>query len=204
MEYLSKLFGSPARVKLLRLFLFQSEVVFDRDTVVRSAHVTPDTASKELAGLARAGIIKRKTFYKEVVRPGSKIAKKRKTIGWVLNTKYPYLDALSVFLRSTLSVSDTEIRKRFRGIGSIRLLVLSGFLMGRKKGGLDMLIVGNKLNTQLLRNIIRSLEAEFGQEICYAVFTVEEYQYRRRIRDKLVRDAMDFDHRALINRVSVT
>jgi len=73
MEYLSKLFGSPARVKVIRLFTFNPEEVFDRDVVVQKARVTPETASKELSALARASIVNRKTFFKEVFRPGSKI-----------------------------------------------------------------------------------------------------------------------------------
>lgn len=202
MEYLSKLFGSPARVKILRLFMFHPDRVYDRDSVVAAARITPETASKELASLARAGVMQRKTFYKEVVRPGSTAIKKRKTVGWVLCSKYPHIDALDIFLRDTLIVSGVEIRKRLRGVGSIKLLVLSGFLIGEKDTGLDMLIVGNKLNEQSVKNVLRVLEAECGQEIRYALLTTEEYQYRRRVRDKLVRGVMDYPHKEVVDKLA--
>lgn len=203
MEYLSKLFGSPARVKILRLFTFNPEKVFDRDVVVQKARVTPETASKELSALARAGIVNRKTFFKEVVRPGSKAPKKRKAIGWVLNQKYPHLPALTLFMRSTLSVADTDISKRFRGVGGIKLLVLSGFLIGEREGVIEILIVGDRLKEAVLKSAITSLEAEYGQDIRYMVVPIEEYHYRRRVRDKFIREIMDFEHKEIINRLDV-
>jgi hypothetical protein len=201
MEYLNKLFGSPARVKLLRLFLFNPESVYDRDEVVKMARITPDTASKELSALGRASLITRKTFSKEVVRPGSKTAKKRKAIGWVLNKKYEHLEPLTVFMRDTLSVSGTDIGKRFQGAGSIRLLVLSGFLTGVKEGELDLLLVGERLNEAVIDNAIQSLEAECGQEIRYMMLKTEDYHFRRRVRDKFVRDVIDFPHKEIINKI---
>ncbi|HCC05249.1 TPA: hypothetical protein DEP58_03000 [Patescibacteria group bacterium] len=201
MEYLSKLFGSPARVKVIRLFTFNPEEVFDRDVVVQKARVTPETASKELSALARASIVNRKTFFKEVFRPGSKIPKKRKTIGWVLNQKYPHLVALTHFMRTTLSVSDAEIGKRFRRAGAIKLLVLSGFLVGEREGVIDILIVGDRLIESDIKNAVTSLEAEYGQDIRYMIVPTEEYHYRRRVRDKIVREIMDFPHKEIINRL---
>jgi len=202
MEYLSKLFGSPARVKLLRLFVFNQELVLDRDMIAQMARVTPDTASKELLAIARADIITRKTFYKDATRPGSKATKKRKSIGWVLNQQYAHLEPLRRFLRETLTVSYADVRKRLRGAGTIRLLVLSGFLIGEKDVGLDVLIVGNKLNETEIKTAMRSFEAEFGVELRYAVLSTEDYQFRRRVRDKLVRDVMDFPHQALIDMIA--
>jgi hypothetical protein len=201
MEQLSKLLGSPARVKLLRLFVFNPESVLDRDAVAQLSRITPPTASKELMALARADIVTRKTYFKDATRPGTKAVKKRKSIGWVLNPQYAHLVPLRQFLRETLTVSYAEVRKRLRSAGSIRLLVLSGFLIGGKDAGLDILIVGNKLNEQEIKTAIRSFEAEFGVELRYAVLPTEEYQYRRRVRDKLVRDVMDFPHEALIDQI---
>jgi hypothetical protein len=201
MEYLSKLFGSPARVKLLRLFVFNPDRILDRDIISDLARVTPDTASKELLGLARTGLIVRKTFYKEGVRPGGKPVKKRKAIGWVLNQQYLHLTALRTFLRETLTVSYADVRKRLKAAGSIRLLVLSGFLIGAKDASLDILIVGNKLNEQEIKAAVRSLEAEFGVELRYSVLSIEDYLFRRRVRDRMVRDVMDFPHEALIDQI---
>ncbi len=204
MEHLSKLFGSPARVKLLRLFIFNPEEVFDRDAVMKLSRITPETASKELASLARAGIVKRKNFYKEVVRPGSKSTKKRKTIGWVLDNKYIYLDELIVFMRDSLSVLDSDIKKRFRGVGSIKLLILSGFFTNVKNSIIEILLVGDRLKERSVENVIHSLEAEYGHVLRYTIFSVEEYKYRLKVRDKFVRDVLDFPHKKVIDKITKT
>jgi len=202
MEHLSKLFGSPARVKLLRFFLFNPDTPADRDTVVSSARISPDTASKELSALARAGIVARKTYYRDVVRPGTHTPKKRKTLGYVLDAKYPHLEQLTKFMRDTISISETDIRGRLRNVGTIKLIVLAGFLINQDKSALDLLIVGDKIDETALRNVVRGLEAECGKEIRYAVLPTEDYQYRRRVRDRLVREVMDFEHKEILNRLS--
>lgn len=201
MEHLTKLFGSPARVKLLRLFLFNPADTYDRDAVVVNARVTPDTASKELAALARAGVIKRRSFFKEVIRAGTKLPTKRRTLGWMLDMDYPLLPALTHFFRETLAVSDAEVRKRLRNIGTVKLIVTAGFLIGEEGGVLDLLVVGDRVDDGALRTAVRILESESGKEIRYAVLTKEEYQYRRRVRDKLMRDIFDFPHREILNKI---
>jgi hypothetical protein len=201
MEHLSKLLGSPARVKLLRLFAFNPERVFDRDTIIQLARVTPETASKELAAIARFSFITRKPFFKEVVRPGSTVVKKRKTIGWMVNQKFPHLRAFTIFMKESLSVSDVEIQKRFRGMGGIKLLVLSGSFIGEREGVLDILIAGDHMKEHLIKNAISLLEAESGKEMRYMILSTDEYLYRRHVRDKFIREVMDFTHKEIVNRV---
>jgi len=202
MEHLSKLFGSPARVKLLRLFIFNPETVYDRDSVIQSSRITPETASRELAALARAEVINRKTFYKEVVRPGSKKLKKRKTLGWMLNEKYPHLEPLEQFLRDSLTVSEKEVKKRLRGAGTVKMLVFAGILIGEAEGAVDIMLIGDRLKENSVKQFVRVLEAEAGKELRYMVLTTDDYLYRRRVRDKFVRDVMDFPHHLIIDKLS--
>jgi hypothetical protein len=195
---LGKLFGSPARLKILRYFAFNPEAVVDRDDVAKSCRVTPETASRELASLARAGYVKRKTYYRE----GSRSTKKRRVMGWALNQQYPYLAVLTTFLAETVSVSHADIRKRLKGIGSVRLMVLSGIFTGAKESILDLMFVGDRLNEAAIAQQLRTIEAELGKEIRYAVLQTDDYLYRRRVRDKLVRDVLDYPHEALVDRIS--
>lgn len=200
MEYLSKLFGSPARVKLLRLFISNPTKAYGRDDVVALSRITPPTATKELAWLARAGIIKRKNTPK--TRENGEQSVKRKMLLWTLDTAYPHRVALAAFLRDTLSLSDAEVIKRFRTVGPLRKLVLSGFLANMfRESSLDALLVGEKVDMSALEGVIRSLEAESGREVRYAVFTPEEYLFRLRVRDKLLRDTLDYPHRVLIDKM---
>ncbi|MBP9749924.1 MAG: hypothetical protein KBD21_04290 [Candidatus Pacebacteria bacterium] len=202
MEQLCKLFGSPARVKLLRLFLFNPTKAYGRDDVIALSRITPPTATKELAWLARSGIIKHRNSTKS--RENAERGTKRKAVVWVLDTGYPHLVQLSTFMRDTLSLSDADLIKRFRAVGSLRKLVFAGFLAGViRESTLDALLVGERIDMPALEGVIRSLEAESGKEMRYAVFSTEEYLYRLRVRDKLLRDIMDYPHRVLIDKMLV-
>lgn len=202
MEYLSKLFGSPARVKLLRLFVFNPEEVYGRDDVVAAVRVTPNTASKELTALARAGLIKRKTFFKEVLPVGAKTPKRRKTLGWMLDPKYPHQDALRIFLQQTLTISHAELRKRFRGAGRVQALIVAGFFVDAESV-LDLLLVGDRLDDALVQRVVQGFEAECGREIRYTILTTEDFAYRKRVRDKLLRDVLDHPHEVLVDNVAI-
>lgn len=199
MEHLSKLFGSPARVKVMRLFVFNAEHVYDRELVSAAVRVSPDAASRECAALARMGIITRRSFYREV--PEGVRAKRRKVIGWALNQGYSHLAPLSAFLRDTTQVETTDMRRRFRSVGAVQLLVLAGLLAGNPDSEVDLLIVGDRLRDSVVRTAVRMLEAECGRDLRYLVLSTKEYLYRRRVRDKLVRDVMDFPHREIVNKL---
>jgi hypothetical protein len=201
MQALGKLFGSPARVKLLRLFAFNPGRVYTRDDIITLSRVTPATATKEIAWLARIGFIKRKQLTREMVSRSGESAK-RKVLGWLLEDNYAHRVPLTNFLRNTLSITDADLIKHFKSVGVIRKLVLSGFLVGLpREGALDVLVVGDKLNMATLESAVRVLEAETGREIRYTVLTTEDYAYRTRVRDKLVRDVVDYPHRVLIDKV---
>jgi hypothetical protein len=116
----------------------------------------------------------------------------------VLEQKYPYRDPLARFLHDTLSVSDTQIRARLKGAGSLQLLVLAGFLIDEKESPLDVLLVGERLDEAEIQSAMRLIEAECGRDIRYTVLPTEDYLFRKRVRDKLVRDVMDHPHKVLI------
>jgi predicted transcriptional regulator len=74
METLAKLFGGVARVKIMRLFLLNTEA-FTIEEVVSRSRVMKAGARRELGALAAMGFIKQKTIAVE----GYRGAKKRGT-----------------------------------------------------------------------------------------------------------------------------
>ena len=64
MDTLGKLFGSYARVKIMRLFLLNSEDIFENADIVKRSKVTKVLVQKETALLYRAGFIVKKHFIK--------------------------------------------------------------------------------------------------------------------------------------------
>jgi hypothetical protein len=189
MDPLAKLFGSFARLKLLRLFLFNDDMSFTLSDISFRTKTPVDVVRKELAALAAIELVQKKA--------GKGKAQYKAT------RKFKYFDALQIFIRSTTNLSDTDIVNSLKRSGSLRLVVLSGFFTGAIETKVDLLIVGDKLEDKPLDTAVRALEAELGREIRFAVFTTEDFKYRRGVYDRLLRDIFDFPHRILLDRIGL-
>ena len=199
MDALAKTIGGVARVKLLRLFAFHPDSLYGKEQLAKKTKLSSTVLTKELATLARAGVLEKK----ECSVPAQQSGKKKKMPVWGWSKQYEHADALTTFLHDTLAISDKTIRESLRSAGKIRLLVLGGFFTSNAESDLDILLVGDKLDTAVIDTAITKMEAEYGKEVHYAVLTTEEYQFRTRVRDKLLRDLMDFTHRKVVDLVQV-
>lgn len=189
MDPLGKLFGSYARVKVLRLFMFNDDLSFTLADVVERAKVNRDAARKELSALSSLGLLKKK-------------AGKGKA-SYVVSRKFPYYDQLQTFIRSTTNLTDADMVQPLKRAGSLRLVVLSGLFTGAEDTKVDLLVVGDKLEDRPLDSAIRTLEAELGRELRFASFSTEDFKYRRGVYDRLLRDVFDFPHRILLDKIGV-
>ncbi len=194
METLAKLLGGHARVKIMRLFLLNSNSAFEVDEVALRSRVTKNNARREINGLCAMDFIKRKTINKE----GSRGAKK-KISAWQLNPMFQYLDAVRDLLVDHSLLLEEDIIKRFKQIGKIKLMMVSGVFIGNTESRADFLIVGDKLKKNLLSQIMKGLEAEIGKELNYVVLDTEEFKYRMDMYDKLVCDIIDLPHLKLVD-----
>ena len=91
---LSILFGSPARVKLLRFFLFNPSKEFTFDEISRRAKLVRRTARTEMNALERADLIKKKQVYQQLEGH----TKRTRVQAYTLNKEFAELQALQTFL----------------------------------------------------------------------------------------------------------
>lgn len=189
MDPLAKLFGSFARLKLLRLFLFNDDTSFSLSEVNARTKTAKEAVRKELTALTAMQVLKKKTAKKGTV--------------YEANRKFQHYSALQAFIRSTTGLSDANIVDPLKRAGALRLVVLSGLFTGAQEIKLDLLVVGDKLEDRVLDQAVRSLEAELGRELTFAAFTTEDFKYRRGVYDRLLRDVFDFPHRVLLDRIGL-
>ena len=189
MDPLSRLFGSFARLKLLRLFLFNDDSSFTMADVAARAKVAKDAARKEVNLLIAAGVVRKKAG--------------KGAMQYTASRSFPHYDALQSFIRSTTSLGDSEITASIKKAGSVRLIVLSGLFTGAVETKADVLVVGDKLDEKVLDTAIRALEAKLGRELRFAAFSTEDFKYRRGVYDRLLRDIFDFPHRTLLDRIGL-
>jgi len=194
METLAKLFGGQARVKIMRLFLLNNNSIFEVDDVVSRSRVTKANCRKEINALSMMGFIKQKTITHE----GSRGAKK-KVPAWQLDSSFPYINSIHDLLVNPSLLLREDLSSRFKQVGKIKLMVVSGIFIGSDKSRADILIVGDKLKKNIIQQIIKGLESEIGKELDYVVLDSEEFKYRIEMYDKLVCDIFDLPHEKMVD-----
>jgi predicted nucleotidyltransferase len=206
MEILSKLFGSTAKVKVLRLFLFNPHTAYDIKTVaVRSKLATP-VARKEVVRLEKIGFVRRKTLVRAMSkkkRRGSALAKKN-VHAWTLNERFTYLQSLQNFLLNIPPLKNSEILKRLSNAGKLKLVVIAGVFIQDPDSRVDLLVVGDNLKRRALERAIRTIESELGKELKYVSLDTSEFRYRLNMYDKLIRDILDYPHEKIIDKLGLT
>jgi DNA-binding Lrp family transcriptional regulator len=196
---LSILFGSTARVKLLRFFLFNPSKEFTFDDISRRAKLVRRTAKVEMSALEKAGVIKQKSIYIEVDGKD----KKMRGIGYSVNKDFPELQALQTFLFETAPIDGKNLLKHLRQAGILDFIGVSGVFMRDFEQRLDVLIAMKKFSQAKVEKAIRALEAEVGIEIRFAAMSSEDLMYRVGMYDKLTRDFFDYPHQVLIDKIGV-
>lgn len=189
MEPLAKLFGSPARLKTLRLFMFNKDSAFTSAQVVERTRTSKETVRGELAELFAAGFLRKKG--------------ERASARYQVNLRFEHLNALDAFIRETTSVRPQSIVTALRRAGTLQLVVLSGLFTGILESQVDLLVVGDHLDEPALARAVHLLEAELGREIRFAFFATADFRYRLGVYDRLLRDVFDYPHRLLIDKIGL-
>lgn len=187
-DTLSKLFGSAARVKLLRLFLFNPAQAFSAAEAAARARVNKKETAREVSLLRTVGA---------VARSG-----RANPPRFILKEDFSYLQALQSLLLNAPARAG-EIYGRIRKAGTLKLVVVAGVFVGEWEGMVDLLVVGDKVDDAVLRRAIRLLESEVGKEIRYTLLTTQEFFYRLNMNDHLVRDVLDFTHKIVFDRLDI-
>ena len=189
MKLLAKLFGSPSRLKTLRLFVFNRDKAFSVSEIAQRTKLSKEVVRRELVELLASGLVR----------------KKRANAGvqYQTNSHFEHLDALDIFIRDTTNVRPRGMIAALRKVGTLRLVVLSGFFMNVLESQIDLLIVGDHLDDRALTTAIHSLEAELGREVRYASFATEDFRYRLGVYDRLLRDVFDYPHRLLVDKIGL-
>ncbi len=182
MEILGKILGTPARVKIMRLFLLNKGQGFNTATIAKRSRVNADAVRKEVRLLGSVGFIKKKSSASSE---------------WVFNPSVQYREQLEDLLVRSDTFNSEYISDNFKKVGKIKLFITAGVFIKNSNSRVDLLLVGDKMNRGKIEDGIHKLEAELGTELTYAVFETKEFLYRLSMYDKLVRDIIDFPHEVL-------
>lgn len=185
MKSVSHIFGGEAKVKIMRLFIFNPGLTFTSAEVASRAKERANSARRELRILTKAGLIKQRSR------------------GFSLNSSYRHLRAIENFLVDAAPIAAKEIISRVSRTGSIKLILIAGVFLHDKDSRVDILVVGDHLKPAKLLSVMSTIEAELGMELRYAAFETADFQYRLSIYDKLIRDILDFRHEKILNKLGL-
>lgn len=213
MNILEKLFGSVARVKVLRLFLLSPDKVCAQKEAATVLKVSKKSISKEIRFLSAIG------FLKHAIRVDTRSIKKGKKIkvvkikiaGFRLSPTFPFILALRNLLITASPISREKMLKFFKSKGKIKLVALGGIFSQdftaetpstEADSKLDLVVVG-ALKKNKVEGFIKNLESEIGKELNWTLLTQMEFEHRMSMQDKLLRDLFDYPHEFLINKLGL-
>lgn len=203
---LEKLFGSAARIKIIRLFLLNPDSLFAPKEIARRCKVVPGAARREIALFKKIGFIKQKTETVDdliKLKNGKIKNKKKKVQGLKLNEFFPLLRPLKNLVLNAAPIDRGEILKSFKRVGKMKLIILSGIFIQSDDSRVDLLLVGDSVKKGALERAVSSMEAEIGKELTYSVFGAKEFLYRLGMYDRFVRDILDYPHEKILNRLEI-
>jgi len=194
-QILEQLFDSPIKVKLLKLFLRNSNGLFSMNDIVRKTQSSRRTTIKQVKGLESINFLKRKKI---------KADSKKQIEGGIyysVNPKFDfYYELQSLILKSSPTSKDKILAKILK-LGRIKLALIGGVFLNLEGSRVDLFLVGDEINGRRLRQFLSETESEVGKEIEYATMDVKEFDYRYHMFDRFVRDVLEKPHEKLINKI---
>lgn len=196
---LTRLFGSRARVKILKLFLFNPDQRFYIRQVARNLDLQVNSARRELDNLEGFGLL----------ATGNKDGSQEKETKKRTQEKYYYVNKDFVLfgeLRSLIAKAQVLYKKDFveniKKIGSPQLVILSGLFVNNDKSPVDLLIVG-KVEKKKVKKVIEKLEKELGAELNFTILSSSEFKYRRDITDVFLYNILETRNIVVLDKMGI-
>lgn len=173
---LEKIFGSRTRVKLLRLFLTQTQKEFFVRQLARVIREQINSVRRELKNLEELGIL-------------TSMEKDKKKY-YTARSSFALFDELrAIFLKSRLTL-EKEFIQSIRSMGSISYLALTGYFVNDETAKVDLFIVG-EIQRRKLDGLLEKFKAHFGEQLRFTIMTPEEFVYRKDITDKFLYEMLN-------------
>ncbi len=215
---LNKLFGSNARVKILKLFLSHPEGKFYIRQIARQLNLQLNSVRRELDNLEAFGLLKSvpadeneqtkeeagqdvpplisllvRSRDKKAQKNVDALTKQEKKFYQVDTNFVLYGEIKALFVKAQILYEKDFVEKLNRE-GSVKLLILTGFFVNNPDSPTDLLIVG-----RFNRKKVKELEEGLGREIRFTLLDTREYRYRREITDVFLYSILEGKKMVIIN-----
>ena len=204
---LSKLFGSTARIKILKLFLLHPNEKYYIRQLARDLSSQLNSVRRELDNLETFGILtsnlvdinnkgEELTSVEEFLSYSKKEKNKNNNYGksdkkyYQVNTSFILYEEIRALIVKAQLLYEKDFVEKLQIAGKLKLLVLTGLFVNDCNAQIDLLIVG-RLNKGKLIKQINNLEKELGQEVNFTAMDLKEFKYRRDITDVFLYEILE-------------
>lgn len=204
-QLLDVLFESGPKVRLLRLFINNPEILFTIDEVKHLTQLPQARITRELGKLIKIAFVRIKT---QQPRDNTKKNRRKKSIksrkkmtGVQLNLEFPLLQEIQDLILKSSGASRKKMLAQIKRLGKIKFVALSGIFINSDQERLDLLIIGDDIKQRSLEKFLIQLESEIGKNLRYAVMDTDEFRYRMNMYDRFLRDVLERPHEKLLNKL---
>ncbi|PIR13931.1 hypothetical protein COV49_00580 [Candidatus Falkowbacteria bacterium CG11_big_fil_rev_8_21_14_0_20_39_10] len=225
---LGKLFGSRARVKILKLFLLHPDKKYYIRQLARDLKLQVNSVRRELENLEEFGLLVSNISAEEegggeedpdskaleelkqgiVVRIKKKEAAKESASTtqvkkyYQANQNFILFEETKALIIKAQALHEKDFINKLKKIGQPKLFVLSGFFVGNPSSSVDILVVG-RVNKNKLDKLIKDLEKELDRELKYTLMETQEFKYRRDITDTFLYGVLEGRKVVVIDKLGV-
>lgn len=177
MNSLQDIIVSGARVKMLELFFTNTEEMFYVREITRKTKEEINAVRRELDRLLGVGLLKSE--------------ERGNRLYYSLNPRYVFFQEFQQIVVKNTGLG-LKIRKMRRKLGTLAFVMFSGGFVRKKpvaQGEVDILVIGDIVLAEL-DALIKEEERQLGREINYAVFSEDEFTFRKQRRDPFIMDVL--------------
>lgn len=203
---LDKLFGSKARLKILKLFVLHPEEEFYIREIARNLKLQLNSVRRELENLEKFGLLASSFGGTEEVKkdnPPPKSRSRQDKKYYRVNTNFVLLEEIKSLIVKAQILYERDFIDKLTKIGKPKLLVFTGFFVNNPFSPADLLIVG-RFNKAKLLKLIKELEKDIGKEINYTIFGTREFKYRRDITDVFLYEILEGKKLVAVDEVGIS
>lgn len=168
---------SRTRVAMMELFFTRPTEMYYVREITRATKEEINAVRRELDRMIGYGLLKSE-------QRGNRLY-------YFLNSKYVYFQELQQMVVKSTGLGK-KIRKLRSKLGTVEFVMFSGkFVRGLRprQDEVDMLVIGDVVLPEL-QVLIKEEEARLGRELNYAVFSKEEFEFRKTRRDPFIMDIL--------------
>lgn len=177
---------------------------FHFDAIASRSQVKKPMVRAELQKLIKLGLIQESMTREEAPSPrrsGKPRIRKAKVYATV--PSFPFLNELRDLFIKTSVAPRAKIFRQIRGMGKIKLAVISGVFIHNNSSRTDLLLVGDGIQKRKLDRFLADTESGLGKSIHHTVMETDEFKYRMDMYDRFLRDILEYPHEKLINKFNI-